>query len=200
MSKPLVPFGWLPGHWGLRGDTRELARIDYEVEDLYEREVQKANVNLYGETLEAELLAIKLRHNKMSKHEYDMKRIDSIEDDDKRQLATLACLLEAGDISEREYDKEVHTVHGMPWYHFDAEYVDGALDISVDWNQAYIEYLKASGYGSYASATDEEIIDEYVRDLGRKLCEEDVSEDYRDELGHRFVEATPNDDGTTDYG
>ena len=35
----ILPFGWLPGHWGLAGDTRERARIEYEY-DGFDRESQ----------------------------------------------------------------------------------------------------------------------------------------------------------------
>lgn len=194
-----IPFNFWPGHWGLRGETRDIAKIEYEIDDPYERDVAKAKVRLHDEALERELLAIDLRYEKIDQHDYEMKRIDKIEDEEDRKIATLDLLLESGEITELEYDKEMHNIVGAPWFHIDVDYKSGELDVEVDWNASYVEFLKASGYGN-ASSTDEEIIDEYVRDFGRKLSEDDVdAEDYAQELGYGFVKEDDNEDGTKTY-
>ena len=45
MSKPVIPFGWLPGHWGLKGKTKERARAEYELEG-YDLEIALAVIAL----------------------------------------------------------------------------------------------------------------------------------------------------------
>ena len=50
---PKLPFGTLPGHWGLKGKTREIAKAEYELE---------------GYALELQLLLIK--KDELSEDEY----------------------------------------------------------------------------------------------------------------------------------
>ncbi len=196
---PKIPFGWLPGHWGLRGETRDIAKIEYEIDDPYECEVAKAHVRYNGDQLTSVLLEIDLRYEKIDQHDYDMHYIDTIKDDIERQYKTLDLLLKKGDITEVEYDKEVHNIEGAPWVHIEANYSNGELEVDVDWNASYIEFLKASGYGN-TSSTDEEIIDEYMRDFGRKLSADDEdADDYARELGYGFVKEDDNGDGTKTY-
>lgn len=44
-KKRLLPFGWLPGHWGLSGSMRELAKAEYELEG-EELDRRKLEINL----------------------------------------------------------------------------------------------------------------------------------------------------------
>lgn len=199
MTKPLIPFGYLPGHWGLRGETRELARIDYELDTVYERDVARAKVLFkHSDTLNDELLKIDLRHQKITQKEYDLKTVENIADEQVKTRKTLDILLAAGDITQQEYEKEVATNEGLPWFHFDVDYVSGELELSVDWNSAYIEFLRTMGYGNNTD-TDDEVIDEYVRDFGRKLSSEPSIEEYQEQLGNSFVKAHQEADGSVSY-
>lgn len=198
MGKPIIPFGWLPGHWGLRGDTRELARIDYEHDDQYQRETKKAAIMLNGDTLRRELMDIDLRHHKIDQRDYDMRMVEFLDDEKQKTLRTLEILRDNDEITELEYEKEVASVECRPWFHFDVDYVSGELELSVDWNSEYIEFLRSVGYGSESSATEDDVIDEYVRDFGRKLSE-DHPEDDNDQQGYSFIKTMRESNDTVSY-
>ena len=53
-NKKLIPFKWLPGSWGLKGETFERARIEYELEGL-ERKIALSHLGL--ETAEEKAVA-----------------------------------------------------------------------------------------------------------------------------------------------
>lgn len=197
MSKPIIPFGWLPGHWGLRGQTREFARIDYEYSDDYDRAKHKAQLLYDGDELSKNLLFIDLKYDAIDKLEYERKLIEFISDPVKKAERTLEVLLESGEITQLEYEKEKATNDGLPWFHFDVEYAAGELELTVDWNAAYIEFLRATGYGNSAESA-EQVIDEYIRDFGRKLSTDDQDE-YQEHLGHSFVKSQQEPDGSISY-
>jgi hypothetical protein len=44
-SKKLIPFSWLPGSWGLKGEAFDRAKIEYELEGL-ERKVALSHLGL----------------------------------------------------------------------------------------------------------------------------------------------------------
>lgn len=206
MSKPFIPFGWLPGHWGLSGITRDLARIDYELSSQpYECEIQRATILYKGDELaqkiddidlsykkldlytyeyrklmrtchdedfSTQVLYLELEHKRITQREFDQAMIDKMADDFERNIAALDLLLEHNDITQNEYDKERATLEHRPWFHWDVDYVNGEIELSADWNDLWIDFLKVSGYGNDSSATPDDIIYEYVRDLGRKLSED----------------------------
>lgn len=68
-----LPFGWLPGHWGLKGKTREIARAEYELEG-YELAKKLAQINYEHnpELLARELRRVDLNHEKITHEEFDI--------------------------------------------------------------------------------------------------------------------------------
>ena len=44
-KKNALPFNLMPGHWGLKGYSRELAKIDYEF-DGYDNEIRVLSLDL----------------------------------------------------------------------------------------------------------------------------------------------------------
>lgn len=228
---PFIPFGLWPGHWGLRGLSRDLARVDYEYSHGYTWKQKRAEL-LYtgdelaqklddidleyeliepyfhamktlerkksGEELEIDMLYLQLEYKKISQREFDQAMIDRIQDQKQKDIAALDLLLEHKEITEQEYEREIATIEDRPYFHWDVDYIDGELELSVDWNEQYIEFLRNVGYGNDSSATDDDVINEYVRDFGRKLSE-DHPEDNNAELGHSFIKSIRESNNTTSY-
>ena len=74
MTKPLIPFGWLPGHWGLRGTTREIAQAEYELSGA-ELEKRLVEIRLADnpQLLARGLLDLQLKHCEITQYEYQGK-------------------------------------------------------------------------------------------------------------------------------
>lgn len=195
---PLIPFGWLPGHWGLKGTTREIARIEYNETDPYTIEYKKEEylfsmkVNTPENELEHKrvLLEINYKHKKISENEYEIQRIELLSGIEK-QYQTLKLLLEQGDITEVEYRKEISTLENKPFFDFNIFYEDGELELETYYNSLFIKYLKKNGYNG---DTDEEIIDWYVRDCGRL-----ISEDEEQPEGLEVIKKAPTPTGSEHY-
>jgi len=262
---PLIPFGWLPGHWGLKGTTREKAKIEYEEIDPYVREFKlielkykelpktneykiaesKEYLELYfnygyytEERYQYELvdlicdsderkfegfkldlkyhhiteeqyqykllelikdeseqqrakLDLDLKYNHITEDEYKLKTIDLLPEEEKR-TSTLQYLLEKGDITVIEYEKELATLNNEPYFHFDIDYIDGSIELETVYNDIFVAYLKKHGYNG---ETSEEIIDWYVRDCGRRLSADDDIEEI--ETGMSFIKSEKTDTGTS---
>ena len=56
MSKPLLPFGWMPGHWGLKGTTRRIAEAEYYFTG-YDLDIRLAEIE-YSSHLQSQKLAL----------------------------------------------------------------------------------------------------------------------------------------------
>ena len=174
-----LPFGWLPGHWGLTGSTREIARIEYENDDPFEREYKVAE---FKGSSQKELLDIKLKYDKITKIKHQDLIVDLLDDGYEKSLLSLKLLIERNEITELEYEKELSTLNELPWFNMGVEYRNGELDLDLQWNSFYIQMLKRSGY---AGSTDQEVIDWYVRDFGRKLSTDDDNEEEVNETNFR---------------
>jgi hypothetical protein len=72
MKKRWIPFGWMPGHWGLAGETRERAKIEYYYSGT---ELKKQLARLGKHNSEADLaeLQICFEAGELIQQEYDKK-------------------------------------------------------------------------------------------------------------------------------
>lgn len=78
MGKSIIPFSAWPGSWGLKGKTREKARIEYELEG-YDRDkalltVDKDEMSDYDYNLR--LLHLQERYGQISKSDLEFKRLE----------------------------------------------------------------------------------------------------------------------------
>lgn len=161
-----IPFGFLPGHWGLKGSTREIARINYESKNDYERELAIAK---YLNESPRTILEIEFKYKKITQTEFEDAAIELIQDPYLKQKETLIVLKNRGEIEEFEFDKEIATLNQTPWFHMDVDYVNGEVQIDFKWNSFYIDMLKSNGYDG---ENDQEIIDSYINDFGHRLSNE----------------------------
>lgn len=106
----LLPFGVLPGHWGLKGKTRLRAKAEYELSGK-ELEYKLAEIDFDGDgkAIQIAKLKIDLKHNDITKKEYEIRICEVEHDDDLKaiQIAKLKISLKYNDITKKEYD---HTI------------------------------------------------------------------------------------------
>ena len=126
-------------------------------------------------------LNFELQYNKIDQQAYDKEFIELIKDEDKKYLAALDYALKYKGITQNEYDKEVATFNKEPWFAFDVEFDEEANDIimSFDYNEYFWKKLRSEGH---PGNDEHEIIDNFIRDWGRKLATEDYSGDYDTKL------------------
>lgn len=178
--KKIIPFSFWPGHWGLSGITRELAYLDYTVSNPCVRELAKLDLEIREMSVEKrrKQLSIELFYNVITQKQYQELYIQTITDDLEKKQKTLQFLYEDGDITEYEYNKELSTAEGKLWFKFDVSYntIEGELELDVDWNNLYIDFLRENGY---VGDSEDEVIESYLRDFGRKL---NTNSDYEIEI------------------
>lgn len=107
-KKPLIPFSLMPGSWGLKGKTREIAQAEYELEQrgLEERLLEIEYRNDPG-TLAQKKLALFLSREEISQYEYEIEIIElTIKDVREKELAMLDVKLKHGKLGAYEYEQQ----------------------------------------------------------------------------------------------
>lgn len=152
MSKKLIPFGWMPGHLGLAGKTREIARAEYELEgyELERRILEIKDDDYDRDVYYKKTLEIDFRYNKLTKDEYNRKLVATIKDDTQRAFATLELDKQDGKVTELEYAKQAATLNNEPWVtvlnmDFGGKTaLEGSFEL--DWNDLFVAQLTTEGY------------------------------------------------------
>src|SRR6478735_6434451 len=115
---PKIPFYLIPGSWGLKGKTRDIAQAEYELTgyDLEKRILEIKRDPFDDEkNYQEKLLEIDVRYNKITRSEYN-RAIANLIDDVKLKERTLLDLdLKEGKITELEHSKKVATLNNEPW-------------------------------------------------------------------------------------
>lgn len=109
-----IPFGWLPGHWGLEGSLRERARIEYEY-DGDDRAIKLLELEEPTKETQKKILTLKVSNGMIDDHEFQMAIIDIETKDDPiaNQLAKLKLDYDQGKISIHQYEiKSAELEHG----------------------------------------------------------------------------------------
>lgn len=115
MKKPFIPFGWLPGHWGLKGQTRELAEIDYVyAHDEYQRKCKNLELKLrYAETPEEQtayrsgLNHLDFVHEKITEQQYRQTIVDLMPAGPDKDRALLVLQERYDQITTEEYEYKI---------------------------------------------------------------------------------------------
>lgn len=234
----LLPFWVVPAHWGLRGKSLELAKIDFYITDKYEAELARAELiddNIeqskvknriylkYNKITDAEFeilmirlnnetitdveykkreLEIRKKHNLLTDREFMEGELELLPDGKEKELMTIALLYKYHEISEDEYQKQVYTLNDKVWWKLVlTSDPDGQVDVVLDYNDNFVKSLTDNGH---PGNNEEEIVDFYVKDLGRKLATGESS-DYDSRLiqanldDPKIIHGTSNGDGTVDY-
>ena len=166
-----IPFSWYPYSWGLKGKQRKIAEAEYYL-DGYELETRLLEIDdEYNEDSSKNDSAVKkakidFKYGHINEEKYESILIDNMPESDQKKIATYDTLYKFGHISELEYRKQISTVHNQPFFDFNIDFNEGNLQVEAEYNSLFVEYLRKNGY---AGTTDDEIIDFYISDLGRKL-------------------------------
>lgn len=175
----------MPGSWGLRGKVREQAKIEYYYDG--EEKERKLIDLLYTDekTKELENLKLDLKYGKISEYEYEKKEIEITNKDDnlKYKLNLLDLKLKYNKISKYDYEREKSNLLKKPWVSvspdsfYNPENGKDGFMLSLDYNEYFIEMLKENGY---KGRTNNEIIDEWFKDVMLSILLEEKEEEIND--------------------
>jgi hypothetical protein len=173
-----LPFGWLPGHWGLAGKTREIAKAEYELEG-YELEVKLHELKkdeMELDEWQRKMWDIQVKHNKMSPTEHKRLLVTQIKDDKQRDLASLELDWQEDKITELDYNKKTASLKGEPWVTvINMDFSKGTSlegSFELDWNEAFVEKLKAEGY---SGPSPDVIVNQWFMEVCRNVAMEEFA-------------------------
>ncbi|HGF4276614.1 TPA: hypothetical protein ACF6L5_001290 [Escherichia coli] len=133
------------------------------------------------EQYDVKVLDAKLSTGSITEKEYDMEIIELMPDGDEKRLKAIEFAYRYEEITQSEYSKEIYTLRKEPWIDLDVvlDPETNEVEFVFDYNEYFWKKLKAEGH---PGNDEEEIIDNFVRDLGRKLATDDFSDDYDTKL------------------
>jgi len=157
-KRRLIPFNWLPGAWGLKGQTRVKAELEYYYEG-YDLELEMLKLDYGALELKAEINHLDFKHHLISNRQYEANNIELIVDETERELARLAHDKKYNNLTENEYNKQSATLKGEPWVvilNTNVNIDDPAQgELELDWNDKFIELLDNKGF--VAKSADESV-------------------------------------------
>lgn len=173
---PKLPFGMMPGHWGLVGRTREIAQAEYELTG-YELETRLLEIkkdDMSVDDWQRRQWDIELKFGRMSTAEYNRNLVTLIKDDQQRNLATLELDFAEGKVDPVEYGKRVATIKGEPWVTvLNMDFTKGSSlegSFELDWNEFFVEKLRAEGY---VAANSEALVNQWFMEVCRTIALEE---------------------------
>ena len=173
-----LPFGTFPGHWGLKGKTKEIAKAEYELKgyDL-ERKLLEINYdNIDEESKKKLILELDLKHNKITRTEYNRELVSFIKDEKQAKLAMLEIEFKEGKISELEYSKQSATIKEEPWVTVlnmafgGKNSLEGSFEL--DWNEYFVKKLESEGY---VGPSPDSIVNQWFMEVCRNIAMEEFS-------------------------
>lgn len=191
MSKPIIPFGWLPGHWGLKGKTKERARAEYELEG-YDLEIALAVIeNDDQNDYEKAKLEIDFSYGVIDEQEYAHKQLDFVADPVERALKTLDYEYQYTDMKDIDYDKKKATINQEPWVNvLDLNVREETGNFELDWNDHFVAELKDAGF---KGVNDEDIVNSWFTRICRDIALSEFSGtgNFDEQLAAAEGKATP---------
>lgn len=171
-----LPFGYLPGHWGLKGKTREIAKAEYELVgyELKKRLLEIEYADQSDETFQKKLLDLDLEYKNITKAQYNRKLLSFIKDATQAKLAELELDHNDGKISQTEYEKQIATAKGEPWVTVINMNFGGKTSLEgsfeLDWNDHFVAKLKQEGY---SGPTPDSIVNQWFMEVCRNIAMEE---------------------------
>jgi hypothetical protein len=168
-----IPFGLLPGSWGLTGKTRKIAEAEYYYTG-YQLELELALIHNETDLAKAKaLLEIDKKYNKVSEYEYDQRlaKLDNT-DETKQKVALLDIDLKHGKITQLEHEKKRADLLQEPWISMPKISWDPINKqktfFELDYNDHFIKYLRDNEY----TGSDDEILNHWLNDICISVIEE----------------------------
>lgn len=195
-----------------RSDPTALALASLNIQNRYNHigarqyREEVANIKLTGDALQKELLDIKFDYKELTELEYKTAVIKLMVAEGKDQDLEMNELnLDMGIITEAEFKKNEATIKGEPYVavinsnYKPEDKLDG-LYFEFDWNDLWIEELKANGYQGF---TDDQIVQRWFEDLCRGVVDETMNEDDGQPVpfnsNGRTINKVRRDGGPTEY-
>jgi len=171
-----LKFGMLPGHWGLAGKTREIAKAEYELSGFeLKKELLRLNEDMYSEKeFKVKTFDLLLEFGKVDKPTHLRMLADLIDNDKQKALAMLELDYKENKITQTEYDKNTATLKGEPWVIVlnlgfgGTKSLEGSFEL--DWNEFFVESLRAGGY---VGPTDDAIVNQWFMEVCRNIAMEE---------------------------
>jgi hypothetical protein len=173
MKKPLIPFGWLPGHWGLKGSTRDIAQAEYEL-DGYDLETRLAELKTENaQDLLLKKLDIDLKYKKITEEEHQRATVEvTVKDEKEKTLKHLENDFKNKKITSDQYERKKADILGEPWASMPKIHWDplgkGKTYFELDYNQHFVEHLKSHGY----DGDEDDIINAWLNDICQSISAE----------------------------
>jgi hypothetical protein len=171
-----LKFGMLPGHWGLVGKTREIAKAEYELTgyDLESRLLELSKPDYSDNDYTKRHIDMDFKHGKITKKEQLRLLVNLIEDDAQRNLATLELDFKEGNITDTQYQKQSATLKKEAWVTVlsmdfgGKQSLEGSFEL--DWNEYFVENLKKDGY---VGPTPDSIVNQWFMEVCRNVALEE---------------------------
>lgn len=176
MSKKLVPFHLMPGSWGLKGKTRDIAQAEYELEgyELERRLLQIKEDEYTSKEVARREIDIDFKYGKITQIEQLRALAELIDDDQQRGLAMLELDFRENKITDQEYQKGSATIRKEPWVtvlNMDfsgSKSLEGSFEL--DWNEFFVTQLTESGY---QGPTPDAIVNSWFMEVCRNVALEE---------------------------
>lgn len=217
-KKIKIPFGWLPGHWGLRGKIREEAKIFYEIDDPKERDYALLELKYRDnddpekeKKKKIEILNLQKKYGDIDDFEYEIKlaEINNL-DPEKMEEEKNEILFKYKKIDELEYERNKANIRKEPWIKIISEFITEIngkpkLGFKFEWNEYFIKYLEENGYSGFS---EEAIVDKWFTDIVKSNIfsefEEDVIQEYemrkkRENSFVRKIKKNVDEQGRSEY-
>jgi hypothetical protein len=179
MSKNKIPFGWMPGHWGLKGKTRLRAQAEYELEGM-ELDMRLAEID-HDDLVQRELaqLDVKIKHKQIDLYDYDVQyNTIKLKDDPLLPEVLLDLELKHHRCNQSEHDRKLADLRSEPWVSMPDIKWDPADPsrsyFELDYNEHFVAMLRTH---NYSGMTDEQIVEKWLNDVCRSVAQEFIAED-----------------------
>lgn len=200
-----LPFGWLPGHWGLKGTTRAIAKAEYELTG-YDLDIELAKIKFKDEPnkLGSEYDRIMLKHGKITQREYDTAQAHREYTGTKLEAVLLEIAYDNGELTDNEFNKKLATLKGEPYIavidsDYDPALVLDGFHFEFDWNEKWIETLIEHGY---AGASEDLIVQAWFEDVCRAVVADSFDQNtvpFNSQGPQRPSNRIPREGGKADY-
>lgn len=171
-----LPFGWLPGHWGLAGKTREIAKAEYELSgfDLEKKLLELKQEDISEKNFKTKMWDLELKYGKIDSNTYNRNLASLIEDKTMQELAYLSLDKKDGLLTETEYEKRQATITGQPWVTvLGMDFSKGTSlegSFELDWNEHFVDKLRKEGYNG---PTPDVVVNQWFMELCRNIAMEE---------------------------
>jgi len=166
----------MPGAWGLKGKTREVAKAEYELVgyDLERQLLILSEADLDEKEYARKHIELEHKYGRSTAQQYHRALIDLIDNEKQKALALLELDHREGKIKELEYGKQMATLKGEPWVNVVSMDFGGktALEGSfeLDWNDSFVDKLREAGY---AGPTPDSIVNQWFMEVCRNVAMEE---------------------------